>query len=190
MKKAYIFISFVAFALLATNCTDDFKEFNANPYKVSDKSLEQDFNNVGGFFRQLQMNIYLYDGLQTQQNLTGDAYAQYMVPPTPFAGNQNNVTYKYVWYGDQWNNSYNNTMSVILNYKKKGVDTAYPQFWAWATVLKIFTMQRTTDYYGPIIYSKYGSTESVVDYDSQKDIYYSFFTELDAAVDTLTKYAF
>lgn len=189
MKKAYIYLSFVASIFLAINCTDDFKEFNANPYKVSDKSLEQDFNNIGGFFRQLQLNIYLYDGLQTQQNLTGDAYAQYMVPPTPFAGNQNNVTYKYVWYGDQWNNSYNNTMSVILNYKRKGVDTAYTQFWAWATILKVFTMQRTTDYYGPIIYSKYGSTESAVDYDNQKDIYYSFFSELDAAVDTLTRFA-
>jgi hypothetical protein len=189
MKKTIIYISIVALIFLATGCTKDFTDLNTNPYKPTDEALTRDFLGVGGFFQQLQMNIYLYDGLQTEQNLTGDAFAQYMVPPTPFAGNKNNVTYKYVWTGDQWNNSYNNTMSVILNYKNKKVDVLYPQFWAWATVLKIFTMQRTTDYYGPIIYSNYGSTASEIDYDDQKTVYYSFFSELDAAVDTLTKYA-
>ena len=189
MKKLLKYISIVALFYLATGCTKDFEEMNTNPYKVSDKSLEQDFNNIGGFFRQLQMNIYLYDGLQTQSNLTADAFAQYLEPPTPFAGNVNNVTYYYRWYGDQWNNAYNKTMSVLLRYKKNHVDADYPQFYAWATVLKVFTMQRTTDYYGPIIYSNYGSIENEIDYDTQKDIYYSFFSELDTAVDTLTRYA-
>jgi hypothetical protein len=189
MNKIHNYISLAALLLIIASCTEKFEDINTNPYKISDESLKQDFNNIGGFFRQLQMNIYLYDGLQTQTNLTGDAFAQYMVPPTPFTGNANNVTYYFRWYGDQWNNAYNKTMPVLLQYKKKEVDVQYPQFYAWGTVLKIFTMQRTTDYYGPIIYSNYGSTESTIEYDSQKDIYYSFFSELDTAVDTLTKYA-
>jgi len=175
--------------LIAAGCTDGFVEFNTNPYKVSDESLEQDFNNIGGYFRQLQMNIYLYDGMQTQQNLTADAYAQYLVPPTPFGGNINNVTYFYRWYSDQWSISYSKTMPVIRHYKEKNVDRDYPHFYAWATLLKIFTMHRTTDYYGPIIYSNYGSSASEIDYDSQREVYYSFFDELDNVVDTLTKYA-
>ncbi|HEY4788750.1 MAG TPA: SusD/RagB family nutrient-binding outer membrane lipoprotein [Bacteroidales bacterium] len=188
MRILIKYISIVALIFMAAGCTKNFTDFNTNPYQITDTSLTQKFNNIGGFFKQLQMNIYLYDGLQTDENLTGDAFAQYMVPPTPFAGNVNNVTYYYVWYGDQWNNSYNNTMSVILYYKKKGYDVTYPQFYAWANLLKIFTMQRTTDYYGPIIYSNYGSTASEVDYDSQHDIYYSFFSELDRIVDTLSNY--
>ncbi len=188
MKKILIYIPIVAAILTVAGCTKGFTEFNTNPYEISDESLTQNFNNVGGFFKQLQMNIYLYDGLQTDENLTGDAFAQYMIPPTPFAGNVNNVTYHYQWYADQWNTSYSNTMPVILNYKKKGIDITYPQFYAWANLLKIFTMQRTTDYYGPIIYSNYGSTESEIDYDSQHDIYYSFFSELDGIVDTLSNY--
>jgi hypothetical protein len=189
MGKQLIYLSTLIMLLSMQACTGGFEEMNTNPYKVSDESLKQDFNNIGGFFKQLQMNIYLYDGMQTQQNLTADAFAQYLVPPTPFGGNINNVTYYYRWYADQWTYSYSKTMPVILRYKKNHVDTAYPHFYAWATILKIFTMQRTTDYYGPIIYSAYGSTESDIEYDSQKDIYYSFFSELDAAVDTLTRYA-
>lgn len=189
MKNIQTYISIIAIFLLAASCTKDFVDTNSNPYKVTDESLKQDYNNIGGFFQQLQLNIYLYDGLQTQTNLTGDAFAQYMVPPTPFGGNINNVTYYYRWVGDQWNNAYNKTMTVLLNFKNNKVDVNYPHFYAWATVLKIFTMQRTTDYYGPIIYSNYGSTSTEIDYDSQKDVYYSFFTELNTAIDTLTKYA-
>lgn len=189
MEKILKYIPMVALIILAASCSKDFVDTNTNPYKVSDESLKQDFNNIGGFFRQLQMNIYLYDGLQTQSNLTGDAFAQYLIPPTPFGGNVNNVNYYYRWIGDQWNNSYNKTMSVLLKFKKNNVDKDFGHFYAWATVLKIFTMQRTTDYYGPIIYSNYGSLASEIDYDAQKDVYYSFFTELNTAVDTLTKYA-
>jgi hypothetical protein len=189
MGKRQIYLSVFAISLFLAGCTDGFVDMNTNPYKVSDESLTQNFNNIGGFFRQLQMNIYLYDGLQTQENLTADAFAQYLVPPAPFGGNINNVTYYYRWYSDQWSYSYGKTMPVILRYKKKNVDIEYPHFYAWATLLKIFTMQKTTDYYGPIIYSNYGSTSSEVDYDSQKDVYYSFFDELDTVVDTLTRYA-
>jgi hypothetical protein len=111
------------------------------------------------------------------------------VPPTPFGGNVNNVTYYLRWYGDQWNNAYNKTMTVLLKFKKDSVDKEFSHFYAWASLLKIFTMQRTTDYYGPIIYSNYGSTATEIDYDAQKDVYYSFFNELNTVVDTLTKYA-
>ena len=189
MKRNIKYISIVALISLAVACTDDFYDFNLDPTKVSDESLKQDNNDIGGFMIQLQKNIYLYDGLQTQTNLTGDAYAQYMAPPTPFAGGINNVNYKYVWYGDQWNNAYNKTMTVILRYKNRNVSSTKPNFYAWANLLKIFTMQRTTDYYGPIIYSNYGTQTSPIEYDSQKDVYYSFFSELDEIVDTLTSYA-
>lgn len=41
--------------------------------------------------------------------------------------------------------------------------------------------------YGPIPYSKFG-TDTQVAYDSQKDVYYQFFNELDEAIQVLTDY--
>jgi hypothetical protein len=49
-------------------------------------------------------------------------------------------------------------------------------------------MSRITDMYGPIPYTKFG-TSTQVPYDSQKDVYYNFFDELDKAINVLTTYA-
>ncbi len=190
MKKVYPTFGFSLLFLMLLGCTKQFDSFNTNPYGVTDASAAQDFNNIGSYLGQLQQNIYTVTAdLQLDENLVGDVYAQYLVPPTPFVSNKNNVTYKITYWDAQWNKSYEKVMPVLMNYKLKGVDVTYPQFYAWATVLKIFTMQRTTDNYGPIIYSNYGTTSSTINYDSQRDVYYKFFEELDSAIPVLSKYA-
>jgi hypothetical protein len=59
---------------------------------------------------------------------------------------------------------------------------------ALATIIKVFGMHRVTDMYGPIPYKSFGSSVQAV-YDSQKDVYYQFFNELDNAISVLTSYA-
>src|ERR1035437_3491120 len=190
MNKIYRILGFSFSLIMLMSCTKQFDAFNTNPYGVTDASAAQDFNNIGSYLGQLQQNIYTVTAdLQLDQNLVGDVYAQYLVPPTPFVSNKNNVTYKITYWDAQWNKSYQKVMPVLMNYKLKKVDVNYPQFYAWATVLKIFTMQRTTDNYGPIIYSNYGTTSSMINYDSQKDVYYKFFAELDSVIPVLSKYA-
>jgi len=190
MKKINQLLLLLALTISTVSCTSTFDDTNTNPYGVTNQSLTQDFMNVGGYFTQLQQFIYnINTSLQTEQNLTGDAFAQYMVPPTPFVSNRNNVTYKFVWYGQLWDIDYSEIMPVIHNFKQNNVNTQYPNFYAWATILKIFSMQRVTDNYGPIIYSNYGSSSSTINYDTQKAVYYSFFTELDSAIAILTPYA-
>ena len=51
-----------------------------------------------------------------------------------------------------------------------------------ARIWKAFVFHRTTDYFGPIPYSKIGLDSTVVPYDSQKDVYYGLFQELTEAV--------
>jgi len=190
VNKLYSLLLILAFFVGITGCTNGFESTNTNPYGVTQEDLTQDYMNIGGYFAQLQQNIYtIYGDLQVEQNLTGDAFAQYMVTPTPFMSNRNNVTYKFVWYGSRWNNDYAKIMPVILYFKRNEVDKQFPNFYAWANVLKIFAMQRVTDNYGPIIYSQYGSTNSTINYDTQQKVYYSFFSELDSAVSVLTTYA-
>ena len=61
-----------------------------------------------------------------------------------------------------------------------------PVPYAVATVIKIAAMSRVTDTYGPIPYSAIGeTTDLAVPYDSQKDVYNEFFTELSEAIETL-----
>jgi len=55
-----------------------------------------------------------------------------------------------------------------------------------ALVWKVFLLHRMTDLWGPVPYTEAGSGQETVAYDSQKDIYYKMFEELDAAVTALT----
>src|SRR5665647_210898 len=168
MDKLYRLLLVLVIFVSMIGCTSGFESANTNPYGVTQEDMAQDHMDIGEYFAQLQQNIYtIYGDLQVEQNLTGDAFAQYMVTPTPFMSNRNNVTYKFVWYGNRWNNDYAKIMPVILYFKRNAVDKQYPNFYAWANVLKIFAMQRVTDNYGPIIYSQYGSTNSIINYDTQ-----------------------
>ncbi|MFT4072617.1 MAG: RagB/SusD family nutrient uptake outer membrane protein [Dysgonamonadaceae bacterium] len=189
MRYLFYVILVIAFALQLASCTANFEQVNTNPYGVSDQDLLQDNLIVGGYFAQLQQYIYtIFPDLQVEQNLVGDAFAQYTVTPSPYMSNRNNLTYKFVWYSKRWENNYSYVMPAIYYFKENGLDTKFPNFYAWATILKIFAMHRVTDDYGPIIYSQYGTSRTSVGYDSQKDVYYSFFNELDTAIDTLQNY--
>ncbi len=68
---------------------------------------------------------------------------------------------------------------------------AYPDFIAWARILRVEAMHRVSDIYGPIIYTQYGkvNADGSVTYDSQKDAYYAFFADLDSAITVLTPLA-
>ena len=65
-------------------------------------------------------------------------------------------------------------------------NTGNPVPYAVATVIKIAAMSRVTDTYGPIPYSAIGTTSDLaVPYDSQKEIYNAFFSELTDAIGVL-----
>ena len=49
-------------------------------------------------------------------------------------------------------------------------------------------MHRISDYYGPIVYTKFGESDAGVMPDSQKDAYYAFFRDLGEAIHLLSEY--
>ncbi len=200
MKKIRKYIVGTILMLLTTSlifqsCTKNFKDINTDPYGISDEQLQADYKLVGEPFKQALQNIYVYRPewvTQLQQNLLGDVYSGYMMPPTPFRGNINNMTYALVdgWNGFAWSVAYNNVMAPLAAVERKAGD-GFPNFKAWAKIVRVEAMHRVSDIYGPIIYSKYGkpNDDGSFDYDCQKDVYYEFFKDLDDAIKTLTPYA-
>ena len=97
MKKIlkYTLACFIAVSL--TNCTDNFEDINTDPNGISTESLTQMNNHIGGSFTPMFLNVINATpawNYQLQQGLMGDVYSGYMTPPTPFAGNVNNMTYE------------------------------------------------------------------------------------------------
>jgi hypothetical protein len=195
-KKSMLPLGCLALAgsLLLGSCTKNFEKYNTDPFGLSNQDLSIDFKLLGTPLQQVQQNIYVVNpawNTQLQQNLMADIYSSYMGTPTPFAGNDNNSTYALVagWNTYPWDDAYGSVMSQVKSVFDNGA--GYPQFIAWARILRVEAMHRVSDIYGPIIYTQYGkvNADGSVNYDSQKEAYYAFFNDLDSAITVLTPYA-
>jgi hypothetical protein len=197
MKKYIYNISIaVLIALLFINglssCTKKFEEYNNNPFGLSDQELDPDGALIVGSLQDAQKNIYVNSPAwitQLQQNLLGDVYSGYMMPPTPFRGNSNNMTYDLV---DGWNTwayqpAYSNVMLPISKVEAV-TKTSAPEIYAMAKIIKVEAMHRVSDIFGPIIYTKYRQVNAdlSVDFDSQQAAYNAFFADLNEAIVILT----
>ena len=194
MKKKYVnnvmIISFIVSFFIINSCTKNFEKLNTDPSKVSQQQATGDFQYIGGFLPDMEENIaspvdYIY---QIQQNLNADIFSGYMASPD-YGFGPNNGTYfmRYDWNSQ----AFDLGNQHILNNWSQVKALARPQdqhFVAIALILKVEGMHRITDIYGPIPYSKYGTSNFFIPYDSQQDIYNRFFNELDTAVTTLSAY--
>lgn len=123
----------------------------------------------------------------------GDVYSGYMMPPTPFRGNSNNMNYDLV---DGWNvwalnpaysSSVGSVMSPLSNVEAS-TKNVVPDLYAMAKIIKVEAMHRLSDIFGPIMYSKYKqrASDGGYDYDSQQEAYTNFFSDLNEAITILT----
>ena len=193
MKKIlkYTLASIVALTLV--ECTSDFESLNTSPSGVSTEDLTQMNNHIGGSFTPMFLNVVNVTpawNFQLQQNLMGDVYSGYMTPPTPFAGNVNNMTYALVdgWNGFPWSNTYGSVMPFVLDIKnsvEKTGDASGDKFIHLANIIRVMGMHRVADTYGPIRYSKYDDFATTGEYDSQEVAYTNFFSDLGEAIDGL-----
>ena len=183
--------AFCASLLMAVGCTGDFDALNKNPEGFTNEQLEQDFNHIKAPLNAEFLGIFntTHWKYQLQQNLNADIWSGYMATPTPFkgaAGDNSNYNYVNGWNGFIWDLAYTDVMANAYQLERltKG---KYDQFYALSLILKVEGMHRTTDIFGPIVYSKFGTTDKVVAYAAQADVYTQMFKELDFAVTELTK---
>lgn len=80
--------------------------------------------------------------------------------------------------------------SNLTQVKLVSENTGNPVPYAIAMIIKVAAMNRVTDTYGPIPYTKIGEDGRVtVPYDSQEAVYDAFFKELDEAIATLSEHS-
>lgn len=199
MKKIYLVSTKIAglmlIGLLAfSSCTKNFKDFNTNnPYEGLDKDLEGDFYYVGAFFPQLQLAVIPPNNnqYQRQQNLVGDIFSGQMAVIGDWNSGHNNQTYfmpTLDWSDHPFEKVFTAAFTAYNKIKQKTNSDFDSHILSWAQILKVASMHRFTDMWGPIPYSQVGTGELTVKYDSQKEIYEQFFVELTKAIEVLTGY--
>lgn len=187
-------------SLLATiGCTDKFDEWNTNPHQATEEMMNRDDLAVGAFFVQMQRNVFVLENLasdgtgigadtyQVIENLAGASFAGYTGATNIWFSNSNFLTYNMTvdWRDRAFNHMFLYVMSPWNEIVKKTAEQGRPQVAALADIVKVLAMSRVTDMYGPIPYTKFGSGDFAIPYDSQEAVYDVFFKELDNAISVL-----
>lgn len=187
-----LMLACLVFGSAMSSCTKNFEEYNKNNNGLTDEDLTADGKDLVLFFKTAQMGIYNFSGgkdpnsFQVQQNINADVYSGYLMSPNDFGG-RNNMNYGLMdnHNGEAFKVLYLSVIKSIDKLQKNGLDKNYPALGGAAKVIKVVAANRVTDIYGPIPYTKVGSSDEIIPYDKQSDIYSAFFKELDEAVEVL-----
>src|SRR6201996_1103141 len=171
-------------ALGVSSCTKNFESYNTNSSSLTNA---QTIAVLPTAFGPLEQAIYA--DYQTAQNLNADGFAGFFMSPTPFKA-EYDLNYFLIdgWDRNGYVDEYNQVMAPVSKIAATGVRTSEPALWAVALILQVEAMDRVTDRFGPIPYSKAGTSVTAVPYDSQQEVYNEFFTQLDTAVGNLSAY--
>ncbi|WP_423129030.1 RagB/SusD family nutrient uptake outer membrane protein [Gaoshiqia sp. Z1-71] len=188
INQSTIKVLLLALFVCAVACTENYEEYNTNPYNVTKEQMKADGYNVSAALVGLQGWV-----LPTNTNtfqftdcLLGGSYGGYLAD-----SNSGFNAGKFSTYNPQltWNKvPFNDIIPKIftnLTQVKSVTDDPVPL--AIAMIIKVASIVRITDIYGPIPYSKVGEDGSLTaPYDSQENVYNKMFDELNQAIETLT----
>lgn len=188
-------------AVGASSCTGDFEDINRNPLLPTTELLNQDGVLNSAFMPQLQF-APVWTGLngtdfvnnyQIADNLTVQSWMGYLAPRDAKWTNRNLSQFFFDtgWTNGIFSTGLTSVFSPWISLKQLNYDVKNPnlEIWHIAQLSKIMGLHRTTDKYGAIPYFGVGSGSFTVAYDSQEEIYKSFFKEIEEAVNHLYTYS-
>lgn len=192
MKK--INIGFNLFIVLGTlvflsSCTKDFDEINTDKTKIevlAPKQLDKLFSTAE--YAGITNTDQWAGGYQLIVSLATDQQAQFFAcTQTAFPSDRNAQVGRWIQGG--WGSFLQGATTLAEIMKQTGPESPVPDPLreAVAKVWKVYIYMPMTDDFGPIPYSKVGSGEDVVTYDSQEAIYTDFFKILTEANTVLSQ---
>lgn len=178
---------------MGTACTDNFESDNKDKSGFNSELQEYDFQKYLLKFEIIQTGIYFnYDWgegknwpFQIAQNLGQDMFSGYFHDfKQDF--NSKNSTYALNdgWTSAHWNYNYSYTMPELV--KSERINEEQPALLAITQILKVETMHRVADCYGPLVYSKFGKEGDNVD--DLKTAYNQFFADLESGLTALQSF--
>ena len=177
-----------------SSCTDNFTDFNSTDGAYTDELQKYDNQTNLVPFSTIQKGIIYQTGVngtdwqyQIIQNLAADMFCGYFHDMNG-AFNANNSTYNLNngWTSAMWVYTYGYVMPSIADAEKLNTEKEWPLYHAITKILKVATLHRVSDYYGPILYGGFGTADQKPQ--SQEEVYKRFFEDLATAVNILKDY--
>lgn len=181
----------VCMLLLCLGCTKDFEKFNTDPnsaQKVDPTALITTME-LDAVYPTTGETTEPVNKYQTGWNLLADHYAGYMACANHFDGGNCPMVYNLsnAWRNTVFSVAFTQVMPAWLQLR-----AAYEQgqieapVMAVGDILKVITLHRASDMYGPLPVLHFG--ESRNPYDSQEVLYKHFFEVLDNSIEVLADY--
>lgn len=196
MKKIYNILEILsAVVLLATvaGCTAKFEDYNTDPYSPTIEDMNGDNAMVSSLMEGMITSL-----CQTQENDVQEV--ELMI-----GGEYGGMTAAKRQWGEGTHHDFsgfnprdvdcNYTYSEILSeigtgfFQIKDITSGEGDVFALATIVRVASMLRLSDIYGPMPYSQQDGSKIVVPYDSEKNLYNYMRSDLDNAISTLTPMA-
>lgn len=177
-------------ALGLGSCTENYEDYNHNPSGVSKQEMEQGGYSLIAAMNNLESWIIPTDVNTNQftECLLGGSYGGYIADSNPGFNGKNFAQYSPE---NTWNRVLFKDVipkAFIFSNEVKNV-TEDPVPLAVTQVIKVAIMQRVTDAYGPVPYSKVGADGQITaPYDGVETIYNTMLDELEQAVNTMTEH--
>lgn len=189
MKNIFNKLTIGAVVIAFTACTANYENINSHPYEPGDLipddyALGSAMNNLAGCVVSPDVNTAQF----TDCLLGGPMGGYYADSNAGWANTISNYNPK-----DDWSRVFlkSDRIIPILTSNLAVVDvvsqnTENPVPYALAKIIKVATMHRVTDTFGPIPYTQLEtSTDQNIPYDSQEVVYNTFFDELNDALEVL-----
>lgn len=172
-----------------SNCTNDYENFNRNPNGVDKNETQRDAYAMRSAMLNLESWIIPTDVNTTQfiECLLGGSYSGYISDSNSGFAGKNFGQFNPE---NGWSRVlFKDIIPKLFIYSgevARATDEVVPN--AVAAIIKVSGLQRITDAYGPIPYSKVGKDgEITAPYDSQEEVYNLMFEELNEAINVLTQ---
>lgn len=178
-------------------CTGSFEDYNTDKSGFPDEKQEYDLTKYGLNATIAQKGIYFnYNWgagvnwpFQIMQNLGADMFAGYFHDCNRDLFSKNSAyNLDEGWTSSNWINTYGYIMPALYNSEKVNTEEqGILPFLGITKILKVATMHRIADQYGPIVYSDFGSTTNS-DPESLQQAYGHFFADLDEGIRLIQEY--
>ena len=181
-------LSLALLLIVGYACTDNFDKVNRKDYQVDKEELGRESYNVGASLKGLQGLVipteeHLY---QFVEALGAGAFAGYIGCTVEWTAKFETYNPPIDWQEAPFSDLVTRTYPFYRDLLDKTDD---PVALALGKLFRVVIMQRVTDMYGPIPYSKIisktGKVSLTVPYDSQEEVYKQMFSELDEVSDVL-----
>ena len=181
--------------LYSTGCNDYFHEINWPHGGLTEEDLNRDFLQQASMIPNMELHIVPHTdngAFQHCESLVGDVWGR-MLMSKP-GGNGGSWAGDLSWYspnGENWlSNPFNGAMSFYQSYVETWNFTNHEStssVWALARIMRVATMHRAADQYGPIPYTAIDPTDLdlYIPYDTEEVVWTTMLDDLNTAIDDL-----